>query len=130
MISVALNCRRAKVLLPEPEAPMRTTSDNSGTSIFIIAQTPPSGWASQPGGPQGQFRQNARCIHGDARQHSPMPRTLPGTTQNDGRDAEVDPLAASRIWGCIRRWAWSPPRWSAVRTQTQRAQTPVTEADR
>jgi hypothetical protein len=35
MISVGLKWRRAKVDLPDPVVPTRTTSDSSGTSSFI-----------------------------------------------------------------------------------------------
>ena len=34
-ISVGLKCRRAKVDLPEPDAPISITRENSGTVILI-----------------------------------------------------------------------------------------------
>src|SRR5205085_3930113 len=57
--SVGLKCRRAKVDLPQPDGPTRTTRQNSGRVIFIGNPTSGPGASVRISGRGGQRREGS-----------------------------------------------------------------------
>src|SRR5215471_13274752 len=114
MISVGKKCFLAKVLLPEPEAPIRTTRDNSGNVNLSLILVKPSTHGKPP------FVWGLRALHllrrpeemkrrscAPTQRASPSPEIRNGSTRNGGPCDETTLLAWSRISRCILGLAWS-----------------------
>src|SRR6267142_2721634 len=102
MISVERKCFRAKVLLPDPEAPIRTTRDKSGNVNFAFtwrsnsqSEKQPSVWARRG---RRLLRRSARAKH-----HSGVLRPRDCTRLETPRGS----IRSGGLCGAVFLRAWS-----------------------
>src|SRR5215472_18982800 len=114
MISVGRKCFFAKVLLPEPEAPIRTTRDSSGNvnfSLISLIRLKDGRWPFALGHPVQYLlpqREETKPYSCDTkRRERPRTEIRRESTRNDGLCDEERQQAWSRISRCIHGWAWS-----------------------
>src|SRR5438046_977014 len=85
--SVGLKCRRANVLLPEPDTPTSTTRESSGrvSFMFYSFQTPPSAWARRVRDLLARRARSGLYSRSDRQCGGPNPETQPWSTRTGGR---------------------------------------------
>src|SRR5271168_4103403 len=95
-ISVGLKRLRAKVDLPDPDVPIRTTKQSSG-NFMCTAKTPPSAWVVQARYLHRQRVESAQSNRTAWRLNCTTTETQPASTRSDDLCVEILLPAIFRI---------------------------------